>query len=323
MTLVGSHGSWCVVLIVCPANENGQLVRHHYIPRFLLRAWTGYDGCLEYIRIDKEELWSRRRTPKSVAFEEDLYVMDVPSTGETDPQSVETEFLKRVDDRAAKARRKLMSRKTLTPEEGKEWIVFLMSLRVRYPGAVSFLRREGAKVAQELDEDPWDYMALAGPGDPLTPSGWIRHNAPGYIENIGISQVQALATDQTVLEKIRTVGHHSVVNFQSCREHLLLADNACIFVYGVDHEEFTLALPLSPRMAFVSSRSDKVMSTLQGVPLPSLLTKMNQWSVQQARSQLYAMDRSLHSSIRRRLRTLRSAEDRPPGHIQKPPAGAP
>lgn len=248
--------------------------------------------------------------------------MDLPSTDNTDAQFVETEFLKRVDDRAAKARRKLMSGKTLTPDEGEEWIVFLMSLRVRHPDAVALLRREGAKVAQELDEDPWEYMALASPGDPLTPSGWVRHNAPGYLENIGISQLQALATDETILEAIRTVKHHSVVDFRSCCGHLLLADNACILVYGVDHAKFTLALPLSPRMAFVSSRSDEVINTLQRAPLPALLKTMNQWSVEQVRSQLYAMDRSLHSFIGTHLLTLRSREDYARRNPQKPPSGA-
>lgn len=248
--------------------------------------------------------------------------MDLPNTDNTDPQFVETEFLKRVDDRAAKARMKLMTGETLTPDEGEEWIVFLMSLRVRHPDAVALLRREGAKVAQELDENPWEYMASAGPGDPLTPSGWVRHNAPGYLENIGISQLQALATDATILEAIRTVKHHSVVDLRSCSGHLLLADNACILVYGVDHPKFTLALPLSPRMAFVSSRSDEVTNTLQRAPLPALLKTMNQWSVEQARRQLYAMDKSLHSFIGFHLRTLRSREDHAPRNPQRPPSGA-
>ena len=198
-----------------------------------------------------------------------------------------------------------------------------MSLRIRSPEAVSYLRSEGSKVAQDLDQDPWDYFSLAGPGDPLTPSGWIRHNVPGYLENIGISQVRALATDQRVLEKILRLKHHSVVNFTSCDEHLLLSDNACIFVEGVDHEEFTLALPLSPTMAFVSSKSDSAMALLQSIPLPSLLTMMNQWSIRQAYGQLFAVDTSLNPFIRNRLKTLRSTQDCAPAHIGKSPSGAP
>ena len=100
-------------------------MRHHYVPRFLLRAWTGDDGCLEFVRVDNQELRSRRRAPKSVAWQDDLYTMDLPRADQMDPQSVETGFLQRVDDRAAKAHKKLMNQNTLTPEESNDWIVFL------------------------------------------------------------------------------------------------------------------------------------------------------------------------------------------------------
>lgn len=53
--------------------------KHHFVPRFLLEGWVKADGALEVYDLEKRE-W-RRANPKSVAFETDLYCVnldDVP-----------------------------------------------------------------------------------------------------------------------------------------------------------------------------------------------------------------------------------------------------
>ena len=283
-------------------------MRHHFVPRFLLRSWAGPDNCLEYIRIDKPELWSRRSPPRSVAWEADLYAMKNSRRSDVDPQAIETEFLKHIDNRAAIAREELISPSSsrLSPEKSRDWILFLMSLRVRQPNAVTYIRHEGLMIADALNESPEEYTALAGPSDPSTLSGWVRKNLPGYIEDFGISQLPALVTSQDVLDTMWRMKHQSVVDLTRGAEYLLLSDNPCIFVHGLDHPEFTLALPLSPNMVFIASRSDRAITNLQSRTADTLVTAINQSSIQQAHAQLYASDKSLHPFIQDYLAKIRS-----------------
>ena len=217
-----------------------------------------------------------------------------------DPHVVETQFLKNLDDKAAKIRRKLLcpSSNQLTPQESHDWIVFLMSLHARRPGAVRNLRSTGVQqLLVGLDKEPDDYRAIAKESDPISLSQWVQENEPHLLENITMLQFPAIATHPETRKKITRFAHHSVVDLSSCTDHLLLSDTPCIWPYGIDDPKAILALPISPHALFVTTRSDAVFNNLQRLSPDGVLALFNSFAVGQAREQVYALNCSLRHFI--------------------------
>ena len=275
-------------------------MRQHFIPKFLLRAWTGTDHLLQVFKLSGSSIRPIRRSPKSVGWQEDLYSLSEPKSSGGERHRIETGLLQEIDNRAAKARLNLLNPTlaSLSPEEGKDWALFLMSLRVRQPSAVEHLRESGTDILRrELDVDPEEYRSIAAQGDPDMPSGWVQENVPGLIENWPISHFPAISTHPRTLETILTIKHHSLVEFSGCSEHLLLSDDPCIWLCRPADPHFTVALPVSPFAAYIGTRSDAVYRNLRRLSRESLLTNLNISSVKQARKYIYARDTSLHKFI--------------------------
>ena len=270
-------------------------MRQHFIPKFLLRPWTGPDHLLQVFKLDGSHIRPFRRAPKSVAWREDLYSLSTPKNARGKRHGVETHFLQQIDDKGAKAKSKLLnpSYVGLSSEESMDWGLFLMSLRARQPHAVEHLRRTGAEtLRRELDADPEEYRSIAGQGDPERLSEWVQKNVPGFIENWTIAQFPAISSHSKTLEAILTMGHHDIVDFTGCSEHLLLSDDPCIWIHGSDHPRFTVALPVSPYAAYIGTSSDVAYRSLRSLSQESLLENMNISSVNQARNYIYALNRS-------------------------------
>jgi Protein of unknown function (DUF4238) len=119
--------------------------RHHYIPIFYLKQWTGADGRLcEYSRpFDKVK--AKRKHPAATAYVAGLYtVKDLPPER---TQFVEKEFMQRVDSGAAEA---LIDLLKVTPQPmDKEpdwirvicWARFVYSLGVRNPEWIGVIQQ--------------------------------------------------------------------------------------------------------------------------------------------------------------------------------------
>lgn len=117
-------------------------MRHHYIPQFLLRAWAGTNGKIEVFRVDLQDLRSSRLAPRSTAYENDLYALTMSEVAGMKQQAVETVFLQRLDDLAARVLHKMSATgfADLTPEDRCVWVYFIMSLLSRTPEVVSQLQ---------------------------------------------------------------------------------------------------------------------------------------------------------------------------------------
>ena len=92
--------------------------RHHYIPQFYLREWTGPDGRLErYTKPHGNKLDIKRRPTKTVGWWDDLY--RAPENDPVKDYFLEWGFFKELDDRAARVMRKLNS--TPIPSSHRDW----------------------------------------------------------------------------------------------------------------------------------------------------------------------------------------------------------
>lgn len=83
-------------------------VRHHYIPIFYLKRWTGTDGKLCEYSQPHAQTKVLRKAPRSTAFVRGLYT--VPGVPPEAAQFVEKKFMKLTDDWASQAVEVLQAR---------------------------------------------------------------------------------------------------------------------------------------------------------------------------------------------------------------------
>ena len=284
-------------------------MRHHFVPQFLLRAWsegTG-DGMIQEFRLDLESVLTRRRAPRATAFQNNLYAIDRQELDDKSRQMIETKVLREIDNYAAQVRVKMeqYGLKSLSITERQDWARFLMSLRVRQPDVVSELRMEGAHtLRQSLQDDPVQYEALAEEDDAPTLEEWVEQHFPGLIENFGLSCFPELVDNKEVGTKILHL-HWCLWDFTDAKHELLLADNPCIFTGGIDAPELIVALPISPTKAFLGTRGDQTAAMVRQQSPGTLVVRINESSVQQARARVYARSNAPKRFIENR-RTLRT-----------------
>ena len=108
-------------------------MRHHIVPRFLLRAWSdgASDGMFQEFRLDVKGLPTTRRMPKATAYQDNLYAFTKPVVAGMSRQAIETDLLRHIDNYAAPVRVKMEKHglKSLSITERQDWVRFLMSLR--------------------------------------------------------------------------------------------------------------------------------------------------------------------------------------------------
>ena len=271
-------------------------MRQHYIPQFLLRAWaeTTADKKVESFQLDLPHRQSSRLAPQSTAYENDLYSLTEPEVAGMKQQAVETDFLQRIDDLAARVLHKMATTgfADLTLEDGCNWVYFIMSLRSRTPETVSRIHTEGSGYLKDsLDDKPEEYDAISKTSDPTTLAEWTERRFPGLIENFGIMSFPKLVCNPEIGQKILRMKWW-LWNFRGQKNHLLLADRPCIFTKGIDDPDLVIALPIGPWKAFMAIKTDRVADSMRCQRLQDLLMRINESSLGQAQSRVYARDAS-------------------------------
>jgi hypothetical protein len=280
-------------------------MRHHYVPEFLQKPWADNspDGKLKVFRLDIQGIPSTSHTPKHTGFEDDLYALTQEEVAGMEKQAVEERFLKIIDNNAARVRVKLErdGLKSLTIEDKMDWARFLMSLRLRQPDIVKVLKWESAQhLKATLNDQPEEYEALAAPEDAPTLEEWTEQQYPGLIENFGLSFFHELVDNPEIGIKILKMKWR-LCNFSEAPYDLLLSDNPCIFVHGIDDPNCVIALPIHPRKAFMATRSDEMAKLMRIQHPKDLALRLNESSVNQTRVRIYARNESPRRFIENRL----------------------
>lgn len=237
--------------------------------------------------------------PEYTGFERDLYSLTVAVVAGMDKHAVEEKILRHVDSAAARVRGKLEFEgfSALGTQDRVDWVRFLMSLRIRQPGIVRKLVTDSADhlrntLSAQIEED-------AAQTENLSLTQWTEKTFPGLIDNFGLTFFNELLDSPDVGDKILklkwwlwtfTDGHP-----------LLLSDRPCIFTGGIDDEHLVIALPISPRKAFLASRSERVASVLRRQSQKDLSRMLNETSLGQATRRIYCPDRTCERFIENRL----------------------
>lgn len=222
--------------------------RHHYIPRFYLKAWQASDGSglWLYRRDKKGNIRHYRRWPKSVGYATDLYSLQ-PETPHLipgpSPDVIERDFFAVIDDAAALVYQKLFLSgiKSLTTEDRMAWALFLNSLMERRPERIAEIEHleTGEKIKNEL------HQRLGG-AEYLNNINWssmyrnsVRRALIGYISDRGfidcVTQMRWATVDVSI-----------------DGEHLITADRPVLVNAGSSPSPIhCLSIALSPKRLLI------------------------------------------------------------------------
>ena len=279
-------------------------MRNHFVPQFLLRQWIDdSDKKLEAFRMDIKNLPSSRLAPSGTAYEDDLYALSKDQVAGMSKHAIEEKFLKIIDSNAALVLEKLRTQKlnSLSGYEMQDWARFLMSLRARQPEIITLILESSEKnLRKSLSDCHEEYKKLASKGEPQTLGEWAERRFPGLIENFGLSFFHSLVDSSSIGTKILEMTWW-VWDFTGLDNHLLLADNPCIFTKGIDDEDLVIALPISPNKAFMATKSERVAEIMRNQSAKTLLAKINESSISQAKKRIYARNESPRRFITNRF----------------------
>jgi len=255
-------------------------MRHHYIPQFLLRPWalSTVDNKIEVFRLDLDNLPSLRRTPKNTGYQNNLYALTREEIAGMEQHAVEKLFLQKVDNFAAVVRDKLDDEgiRSLSLDERKDWVIFLMSLRIRQPDVIEMLRQDAEEqLREEMARQPEEYEELAGINDPSSLEEWTETQFPGLIENFGISIFPELVNNPNIGNQILNM-RWWLWDLSDIRHDLLIADHPCIFTSGINAPNLVIALPISPQKAFMATQSEETANIIRMQRSRELVVRINE-----------------------------------------------
>jgi hypothetical protein len=231
----------------------------------------------------------------------------MPIVAGMDQHAVEKKVLRYIDNAAAGVRAKLENGglQSLTPQDRTDWVLFLMSLRIRQPSLVQMLRDGSADhLRKTLAEQPEQYAEIAGEEDVPTLEKWTEKTFPGLIDNFGLTFFHELVDNPEIGTKLLKLNWW-LWDF-SDGHSLLLSDHPCVFTGGIDSDNLLVALPISPHKAFFATRGERVATLMRRQTQKSLSAALNESSLGQATNKMYAVNRSCERFITNRAQPRNS-----------------
>ena len=259
--------------------EKGQ--KHHYIPIFYLKQWTGADRRLcEYSR-PYDVVKPRRCFPSQTGFEYGLYTLS--TYPDTVADIVERKLLQATDDWASRALRLLLNNNigSLDANLRSGWARFVISLMRRTPEAVKDLADKLRTSLSEIEE------LRALPGDPNKEER--EQMLQGFVEQRQALLLQDLLNSELVGGRLINM-RWSVVRFERCKHPLLTSDRPFVMTNGIGHADSHIAVPISPNQCFVASANMEVERQLRAIPGDRFMLILNDKMVRQSRKFVYGID---------------------------------
>jgi uncharacterized protein DUF4238 len=173
--------------------------KHHYIPVFYLKQWTGADGRLCEYKNFGSRILTRRTFPAGTGYEKDLY--RVERLPDALAQAVESKFMQMVDTEANYALEKIVSGSTTPWDAGMRsaWTRFILSPRFRNPEAVHVIKRQMQDVWKAgVDNLRANYDKLRRPTDPPTFEEFMARAEPEAPHKAALMLLQQIIDNQRV-----------------------------------------------------------------------------------------------------------------------------
>ena len=223
--------------------------RHHYVPEFLLKAWT-IDSLVNgyWWNSKKDQLDCNRKGAKAFCFAKDLLTL---RGREEERDALERRFFADIDTKGSIARRCLLENgpNSLNNDQRSDFVRLLLSFEARRPTIVRKLRDDGSRyLAESIDNDPKILRQMEIEGLSGTPSTFLTERGFSF-EDRALSNVQKLANDPTIGHRLINM-HWQIIRLGPNDGTFVLSDRPLVRLKAYDHPGAAWFLPLHPKSAF-------------------------------------------------------------------------
>jgi hypothetical protein len=203
----------------------------------------------------------KKEISAATGYVDGLYT--IPGLTPEDAQFVEREFMKLVDDWAAKAVHVLLQRdpktRDLTTREQVGWARFIFSLMLRTPEQIDRLKTEAVEREYE------------GPVEQLLP------------DFINSTRVISFMVKQMTFHTLELPG---------TKHKLLTSDRPIMMTNGIFQPDGELVIPISPTRLFIAVRERRTVEEIAKIDPNTLIATANDRVAAQARRFVYGVDDS-------------------------------
>lgn len=277
--------------------------KHHYIPVFYSKRWTGQDGRLcEYSRPYKV-VKPRRTFPDGTGYVRGLYT--VPDAPPGKEHIIESHLMASVDNWAAQAHTRMLedgnSAGRLEARSALGWCQFLYSLIVRNPEHLQLIQKKLAAMRPEILEYVRDdYENIRAPDDPPT---FDEYKAKYSNKPLPVPPARVLLNILTSKRVARALATLKWVtkDVGSARFSLLTSDRPVIMTNGLDRSDAHIVLPISPRKLFIAAKEEKTLHEITSMSAEQLACTSNQKVAEQAYHYVYGVDDTQLRLVAKRL----------------------
>lgn len=275
---------------------------HHFIPAFMLREWEGgVDQKLSAMRWLRGEISEHRYKARSVGVERHLYAI---RQSQPEPnQRLEKEYMtKHIDDPAALVHQAIVADglARLTEEQQYSWTKLLVSLALRGPGAIQYVRAKGADaLGAQFDLSPDDYLEERGREPEPTLRKYIEKHAPELLHDFGNVALPNVINTSFLNRKIFEA-EWMTRRLSKKAQRLVIGDRP-LTLFGAIAADFLLYVPVAPDLAFFAFNGRETGKRIRKKDEASLARDMNRGMVEQASVYVYGIDAAHKNLVARRL----------------------
>lgn len=266
--------------------------KHHYIPEFYQRPWSGTDGCVErYTRV-RTGIHRRREPPSAVGYQRDLYRYPSDDINEWAAQQLEWGILSKIDNAAAVALEALLASRAALQDMyvRRDWTLFLRTMLMRTPtqmqAALDTLEAIYRRPSESLQAR---YEKLRQDGDPASVDEFLLDINPDAPQQTAFRIfAESLGSDR--------VSHHimslpwRVFDCRNADHRFLLSDHP-VAIVPLQTDLGQIAMPLSPTKMLVIAGNNGVKAQADAMRPKAAVRALNGLTVRRACHYVVAPDR--------------------------------
>jgi hypothetical protein len=290
-----------------------QSIRHHYIPIFYSKRWSGDDGKVCEFSRPYKKIYRQRVYPIQTGFKDRLY--EKPGVAKSIAQQVEDKFMSPVDNFAAKALDLIeadVEKIWNDAEQRSAWSLFLITLMTRMP--------EDLAALAEILEDDWNrdlpllkqkYAANRKPDDPKTIEEFIEKRDPDHMGRWVMNVTPELMDHEGIGQALNGM-RWSVVTTPDDAPPFLSSDRPLHMSKAFSEPGCYLTLPIGPHRLFVATNTEQVERSFKNKPPKELAQEVNARVVKQAVKYVYGVDDAERDFVDKLI-----SSDRPPSLLER------
>jgi Protein of unknown function (DUF4238) len=283
--------------------------KHHYIPVFYLKQWTGPDGRLCEFSKPFDRVKARLVHPDGTAYVHGLNTIEGLPPGQE--QYIENVFFKIADNYASRALRILLSERSwnFTDKERSGWSRFIISLMLRSPESVQRHRETAVALFKEaLPRIEQEYARERRPTDPRTYFEYAQLHASNPASRTIALLLQKVIDNEPVGQYINGM-RWMVLRDGNPKYPLLTSDRPVIITNGIRHSNGQIILPISPYHAFVATNNVETEDYIKSVwHERQAIPQINHHVACQSRKYVYGSDATQLSFVCKRLGLKHTAD---------------